>query len=174
MDEATLRSTEHGLEPADGGWYVANLADVRWSTVAGGGTWCLLESADAPWEQLGFGIHVLGPGESAGYYHAEDEQEGFLVIAGACIAIVEGQERPMRVGDYLHSPAGTAHMIVGAGDGPCVLAMVGTRSGGATHYLVDDTAARHGVSVETQTDSAREAYRDRPPIVPGPPAWPNS
>jgi uncharacterized cupin superfamily protein len=44
---------------------------------------------------------MLGPGESNAYYHAEDAQEGFTVLSGECIAIVEGQERRMRQWDYL-------------------------------------------------------------------------
>ena len=75
--------------------------------------------------------------------------------------------------DYLHCPPGTAHITIGAGDGPCALLMVGTRSpGSTTRYLVDATAARHGAAVATQTDSAREAYVDRPPITSAPSPWP--
>jgi glyoxylate utilization-related uncharacterized protein len=41
--------------------------------------------------------------------HRESDQEGFLVIAGECLAIVEGQERRMRTWDYLHCPPETTH-----------------------------------------------------------------
>jgi uncharacterized cupin superfamily protein len=51
---------------------------------------------------LGIGVHVLRPGETPGFYHAENDQEGFLVLSRECIAIVEGQERRMRAWDYLH------------------------------------------------------------------------
>jgi hypothetical protein len=51
--------------------------------------------------------------------------------------------------------------------------MVGTRSPGeVTHYLVDEAAATHGASVASPTDSAREAYADRPPITPVASPWP--
>jgi hypothetical protein len=43
--------------------------------------------------------------------------------------------------------------------------MVGTRTPGhAIHYPVDPAAAAHGASVTTATDSAAEAYADRPPL----------
>ena len=67
-----------------------------------------MEAPTARSPLLGIGVHVLGPGESSGMYHAESNQEGFLVLSGECIAIVEGQERHMRAWDYLHCPPGTA------------------------------------------------------------------
>ena len=104
-------------------------------------------------------------GRRAGYYHEEDDLEGFLVLSGECIAIVEGQERHIGPWDYLHSPSGTRHIMVGAGDGPCAILMYGTRHPDATIlYPVDETAAKHGWSVATETDSPDEAYRERPPI----------
>jgi hypothetical protein len=39
--------------------------------------------------------------------------------------LVEAVERLLRPWDFLHSPAGTEHIFVGAGDGPCVILMVG-------------------------------------------------
>jgi hypothetical protein len=74
--------------------------------------------------------------------------------------------------DYLHCPPGTAHITIGAGDGPCALLMVGTRTGGATQYLPEPAAARYGAAVGVATDSAREAYANRPPIVPARSPWP--
>lgn len=60
-------------------------------------------------------------------YHWETDQEDFLVLSGEALAIVEGEERPMRAWDFLHCPAGTNHAIVGAGDGPCVVFAVGAQ-----------------------------------------------
>ena len=37
-------------------------------------------------------------------------------------------ERLLRPWDFFHSPAVTEHIFVGAGDGPCVIVMVGARS----------------------------------------------
>jgi uncharacterized cupin superfamily protein len=135
--------------------------------------WCAFEPPAARSPLLGIGVHVLWPGETPGFYHAESNQEGFLVLSGECLAIVEGQERRMRAWDYLHCPPGTAHITVGAGDEPCAILMVGTRSPDRTiEYPVDPAAARHGASVAVATDSPREAYTDRPPITPARSPWP--
>jgi len=54
-------------------------------------------------------------------------------------------------------------MIVGAGDGPCVVLGVGARehieancNGGA--YTVDEVALRHGAGVEEETNDPGQAY----------------
>jgi mannose-6-phosphate isomerase-like protein (cupin superfamily) len=173
MHEAKIEDTETGRRPADDGWFILNLEEVGWATVPGGGTWCLFEPPDARWPTLGFGVHILHPGDAPGFYHAETNQEGFLVLSGECVAIVEGEERRMGPWDYLHCPPGTAHITIGAGDGPCALLMVGTRSPDATiNYLPDAAAASHGHAVDVATDSPREAYVDRPPIVPARSPWP--
>ena len=71
--------------------------------------------------QLGINVTVLGPGEPMAMYHRENDQEDFLVLAGEALAIVEGEERPLRQWDFVHCPAGTNHVLVGAGAGPCVV-----------------------------------------------------
>ena len=173
MHEARIEETPTGRLPADDGWFILNVAEIGWDTVPGGGTWCSFESPSARSPLLGIGVHVLGPGETPGYYHAESNQEGFLVLSGECIAIVEGQERRMGPWDYLHCPPGTAHITIGAGDAPCALLMVGTRSpGGTLRYLAEPAAARHGAAVPLSTDSSAEAYAGRPPITPAPSPWP--
>ena len=51
--------------------------------------------------------------------------------------------------------------------------MDGTRTPGRKIlYPVDATAAKHGWSVPEETDQPREAYKNRPPIVPAPSPWP--
>ena len=60
-------------------------------------------------------------------YHWEADQEDFLVLSGEALLIVEGDERPLRQWDLVHCPAGTKHVIVGAGDGPCLVLAVGAR-----------------------------------------------
>ena len=165
MHEARIEDTSEGRTPADDGWFILNLADIAWATVPGNGTWCVFESEAAPSPRLGIGVHILNPGETPGYYHAETEQEGFLVLSGECIAVVEGQERRMRPWDYLHCPPGTNHITVGAGEEPCAILMVGTRSPAhGIHYPVDATAAKYGASVQRATDEPSEAYAGRPPF----------
>ncbi len=172
MHEAKIETTETGLQPADDGWFILNLADIGWWTLEGGGIWCGFESPHAPSALLGIGVHILRPGETPGFYHRETNQEGFLVLRGECIAVVEGEERRLRPWDYLHCPPGTDHITVGAGEEPCAILMVGTRSPDAEIvYSVNPAAARHGATVETETSDAREAYTDRPPIRPAPSPW---
>jgi uncharacterized cupin superfamily protein len=173
MHEAKIERTETGLQPADDGWWILNLADIGWEAFEGGGIWCSFEPPDRRSPLLGIGVHVLYPGDRPGYYHAESEQEGFLVLSGECIAIVEGVERRMGPWDYLHCPPGTAHITVGAGDGPCALVMVGTRTQGRRiTYLPEPAAAAYDAAVPNETHSSREAYVDRPPIHPAPSPWP--
>ena len=160
MEEARLRETETGLVPEGKGWFVLNLRAASWSTFPGGGTWLAFEADGVP-QQMGVGVHVLAPGEAPGRYHSESDQEGFLVLAGECILVVEGEERLLRQWDYFHCPPGTAHITVGAGEEPCAIFMLGARTpGGLTDYIPDPLAAQHGVSVAERTDSSREAYFD--------------
>ena len=173
MHEAKIEDTEAGRQPADDGWFILNLDEIAWSTIPGNGTWCVFESPDARSEMLGIGVHVLTPGEPSCKYHRESDQEGFLVIAGECLAVVEGQERRMRTWDYLHCPPETTHITIGAGDGPCAILMVGTRTPNATtHYPPDPAAARYGAAVDTATDDPKEAYAGRPPAKPARSPWP--
>ena len=110
-----------------------NVRDAQWLTSENGekrpsGSECSFESAKSEFPQLGIRLHVLEPGEPNGLYHAESEQEAFLVLSGECTLLVEGEERLLRQWDFFHSPARTEHIFVGAGDGPCVIFMVGARS----------------------------------------------
>ena len=171
--EAKIEQTGVGRVPVDDGWYILNLSEIPWATVPGGGTWCGFGSPDHPSDRIGIGVHILWPGDAPGFYHEESNVEGFLVLSGECIAIVEGQERRMGPWDHLHSPPGTRHITVGAGDGPCAILMYGTRSPDATIlYPVEPAAATHGRSVEQATTDPDEAYRDRPPTERVRSPWP--
>ena len=126
---------------------------------------CIFEGDEAPFADVGFTLCVLRPGQPNGMYHRETNQEDFLVLSGECLLIVEGEERRLRAWDFVHCPADAAHVIVGAGDGPCVFLAVGARKPGLTvDYPVNETALRHGAGVERQTSKPNEAYArfDRP------------
>ena len=58
-------------------------------------------------------------------YHGEEAQEDFLVLAGECLLIVEGEERHLKAWDFVHCPPWTEHVFVGAGTEPCVVVGVG-------------------------------------------------
>jgi uncharacterized cupin superfamily protein len=94
-------------------------------------------------------------------YHWEADQEDFLVLSGEALLIVEGQERPLRRWDFVHCPPDTEHMIVGAGEGPCLVLAMGARehqTGDWGGYTVDEVALRHGAGVEQETPDAEVAY----------------
>src|SRR5262245_17440247 len=95
-------------------------------------------------------------------YHWEADQEGFLVLSGEPLLVIEGEERPLRPWDFVHCPPGTRHTIVGAGDGPSIVVAVGGRAHDGTPewggYSVDDAALRHNAGVREETTVAAEAY----------------
>ena len=159
MGEATLVETEHGLVPDGDGWFVLNGRDGAWWHTEALGSACMFEHPDGRFPSFGINVGVLQPGQPGSMYHAEGSQEGFLVIAGEGIAIVEGEERPLRAWDYFHCPRDVAHVLVGAGDGPFVFVAFGARGEGASLvYPVDETARSHGASVAQQTSLPSEAY----------------
>ncbi len=111
---------------------------------------------------LGFNIGVLAPGQPSCHYHGENEQEDFLVLAGECLLLIEGQERPLRQWDFVHCPAWTEHVFVGAGTGPCALLAVGTRLTDEVIYPRSELALGHRAGVERETREPREAYAGIP------------
>jgi uncharacterized cupin superfamily protein len=149
-------------------WFVRNLADAQWKARPGFGKRIELEPGPGAFDQLGVRVAVLQAGDRSTYYHAETgEQEGFLVLEGAGLAIVEDQEVPVRQWDYLHCPSGTNHVFVNDTDSRLVLLMLGTRNEDATIlYPVSELALKYEAGVRTQTDSPGEAYAALPPWEP--------
>jgi uncharacterized cupin superfamily protein len=108
---------------------------------------------------VGFTLAVLEPGKPSGLYHGESTQENFLVLAGECLLLIEGKERPLRTWDFVHCPAGTEHIFVGGGTGPCLVFMTGARRKDKTIvYPRSEVARAYGASVETETHAPVEAY----------------
>jgi uncharacterized cupin superfamily protein len=171
VDEARLERTEYGVSAATEGWFSVNLRDAAWVTSDSFGAACIFEGDAAPFSQIGYTVAVLEPGQSNGLYHREEDQEDFLILLGECLAIVEGEERPLRAWDFVHCPAGTEHIFVGAGDGPCVIFMAGAREHrGSAVYPRSEAALRHGAGVEVQTSESSEAYATFAKWQAGPPA----
>ena len=120
-----MEQSEAGLVAASEGWFVVNVRDAAW--VSGGhfADACVIEGDAVPFEQVGYTIAVMQPGQASALYHREANQEDFLVLAGECILLIEGEERRLKAWDFVHCPAMTEHIFVGAGDGPCVVFMAG-------------------------------------------------
>lgn len=173
MREAQLAESGSGLSPVAEGWFVVNVREAEWWFAETRGARCAFENeyGDSPVEftQLGINVSVLEPGQTV-LYHAEENQEAFLVLSGECTLILENEERRLRPWDFFHCPPWTEHGFAGAGEEPCVIVMVGSRSGPGVRYPASELAARHGGSVAEETSDWRQAYatvepyrRERPP-----------
>jgi uncharacterized cupin superfamily protein len=155
--------------------FVVNVADAPGLSYPGTGTFAAFEDPTDRFPDFGINIHVLEPGQPNAKYHAEKVQEDFLVLGGRCTLILNGEERELSRWDFFHCPAGTEHVFVGAGDGPCWILMVGARGPGeGAHYPVNETAAKYGASARESTDDPRVAYADwaneaEPARLPWPP-----
>jgi uncharacterized cupin superfamily protein len=162
VPEAPLEQAGHGKAPADAGWFVLNAREARWLD-GHYGAYTRFEGPEARFAELGFNIGVLEPGRPACMYHREGAQEDFLVIAGECLLLVEGEERRLRAWDFVHCPPWTEHLFVGAGDGPCTILAVGRRPDDGVVYPVSELAARYGGSVAKETAEPEEAYAEIAP-----------
>jgi uncharacterized cupin superfamily protein len=169
--EAKLERLEAGLTPVTDGWFVVSVPDAAWITSDALGAACVFEG-DERFSELGLTLQVLQPGQANGRYHREDKQEDFLVLAGECLLLIDGETRSLRAWDFVHCPPGTDHIFIGAGDRPCVIFMAGARSAGrsAVVYPRSDLALEHRAGVEVETSSPEDAYAPLPPWRPGPPS----
>ena len=160
VPEAPLeRNDAGGLYPAGDGWFVLDARGAQWFDSGGLGLYAPFEGEHARFEQLGVNLSILRPGEPACMYHREGAQEGFLVLSGEALLVIEGEERTLRTWDFVHCPPGTDHVLVGAGETRCVILAVGARlAGRGVVYPANEVAAGHGASVERETDDPGEAY----------------
>ena len=165
VSEAELVPTERGLVPKGQGWFVLNARETQWWDRKRRGVLCEFEGAGfegaTDFTQLGINLTRLGPGEPMGMYHRENAQEDFLVLAGEALLIIEGEERPLRRWDFVHCPPGTSHVIIGAGEAPCLVLAVGARDRSRDPgwaYTVAEAAIRRGAGVERETTDFEEAY----------------
>jgi hypothetical protein len=151
VPEAPLKQTDEGLVPDGAGWFVLNARDARWRSRPGRQSVSLTGSdewtADTLFPMLGVNLAVLEPGEPNSIYHWETETEAFV-----------------------HCPPKTEHVIVGAGDGPCVVLCMSSREnqqfGPYGEYTVDEAAARYGASspeVTQETDIADASWPESQP-----------
>jgi uncharacterized cupin superfamily protein len=171
VPEARMEQSEDGLVAATPGWFTVNVRDAAW--VHGGhfADACVFEGGNYTFPHVGYTLSVLQPGQASALYHREAAQEDFLVLAGECLALVEGQERRMQAWDFLHCPPWTEHIFVGAGDAPCLIFMAGARGEGLQDHLYvrDEVAVRHGAAPAVETAQSKEAYAPFARWRPGPP-----
>ena len=156
VPEAPLEPAGAGLAPDREGWFVLNAREARWKS-GDFGAFTRFEGT-ARFPQVGINIGVLEPGQPSCMYHGENEQEDFLVLSGECLLLIEGEERPLGAWDFVHCPAWTEHVFVGAGSGPCTILAIGARTGGDVVYPESSLAQRHGAGVESETMEPDEAY----------------
>jgi uncharacterized cupin superfamily protein len=157
IPEAPLAEDDVGFVPQSEGWFVLNAQEARWLE-GEFGAYTRFEGPNARFPALGINIGVLEPGQPACMYHGEDEQEDFLVLQGECLLLIEGAERPLKAWDFVHCPAWTEHVLVGAGDAPCTILAMGTRTGGGVVYPESEVAQRHRAGVAKATPDPKEAY----------------
>jgi hypothetical protein len=85
---AQLEDFGSGLAPVTQGAFVVNVRDAEWWFSERRGARCAFEHeyGDPPVEfaQVGINVSVLEPGQT-GLYHAESNQEAFLVLSGECV-----------------------------------------------------------------------------------------
>src|SRR4051794_41832028 len=101
IDEAQLEEVGSGPASVSEGWFVVNAGEAAWLRHDAFGGRCVFESsgrvlAERPgiesqqFAQLGFTLAVLEPGKPTGVDHAGAAQEGFLVLAGGGLLLIEG------------------------------------------------------------------------------------
>jgi len=163
IPEAPLERSDMGLVPGGAGWFVLSARRAKWLEGAFG-AYTRFEGADR-FPQVGINIGVLAPGQPSSMYHREDEQEDFLVLSGECLLLIEGQERQLQAWDFVHCPAWTEHVFVGAGEGPCTILAIGTRLRDDVVYPASQLAQHHGAGVRRETSDPSEAYAEIPDDV---------
>ncbi len=171
VEEAHLDETEHGKSATTDGWFALHVSEAPWMTSERFGSGCRLEGQPR-FPETGVNLRVLEPGKPACLYHREEAQEDFFVLSGECIFVVEDQERHLKAGHFVHCPANTNHVFVGAGEERCVILMIGHRpETEKICYPVSEVAAKHGASVEKETTDPRKAYGELQ-LEPIEPIWP--
>ena len=147
-------------------WYVRNVRDGKWWDYGPAGFATELVGGDEP---VGVNLFVLEPGDRMAMYHWEADQEGYLVLSGEALLIVEEEEHALGQWDYFHFPPPVPHTIVGAGSGPCAILALGSREHqrgpdwGA--YPYSELAMKHDASAEEETTDPDVAYARFPDRV---------
>ena len=140
-------------------WYVRNVGEMKWWDVGPRGL--VTELVDDEDPQVGVNLFVLAPGQPMAMYHWEADQEGFLLLSGEALLIVDDEERSLRQWDYFHCPPNIPHTIVGAGSGRAAILAIGARQhadGDWGGYPYSEVAMKHDASTEEETTEPDVAY----------------
>jgi quercetin dioxygenase-like cupin family protein len=106
-------------------------------------------------EEFAINLNVLPKDAPMAIYHQEPHQEGFLVLRGECVAIIDGEEVALAEWDYFHCPPNVPHVVVGSSDEPALVLAVGSRVGGGTAtFPPEPLAARFRASTTEGMDAA--------------------
>ena len=134
-------------------WVVRNARELGWTENEMGSYCDLLQGAGA--DEFAINLNVLPKDAPMAIYHHEPHQEGFLVLRGECVAIIDGEEVALRQWDYFHCPPNVPHVVVGASDEPALVLAVGSRIGGGdATYPAEPLAARYRASTTDDMDAA--------------------
>jgi uncharacterized cupin superfamily protein len=150
-------------------WFVRSIREMKWWDRGPRGFVTDFHGDDNA--QVGVNLFVLAPGQSMSMYHWEADQEGFLVLSGEALLVVEDEEHPLRQWDYFHCPAPVPHTIIGAGSGPSAILALGARDKqdgpdwGA--YPYSEVAMKHDASAEEETTDPEVAYARFPELQAG-------
>jgi uncharacterized cupin superfamily protein len=142
-------------------WFVKSVRDMRWVENAMGAYCDLADGEDFP--QFAINLNVLPRGSPMAIYHREPYQEGFLVLRGTCVLVVEGEELPLRQWDYFNCPPDVAHVVVGTGEEPALVLAVGHCGPEKASYPPEPLAAAYRASTDDEHD-ARAAYERFGPL----------
>jgi uncharacterized cupin superfamily protein len=162
------------IEERDG-WFVVNVQDANWVESSAFGKVCIFENEKSKFPETGVHIFVLEPGKPACRYHRESAQEDFLLLAGRCKLLVNGEEKALKTWDYVHCPPGVTHVFIGDGDGPCAILAIGHRTENPElYYPALEMARRFGAEAPEPTPDPKVAYSDvqRSEPIAAPP-WPD-
>ena len=167
-EEARMEEAPNGLRPAGPGWFVVNVRRRPPGPSTAPSAPAASSRTARPRRSRSSGSTSAwsSPAQPLCLYHEESAQEDFLILAGEALLLVNGEERPLQTWDFVHSPAGTEHVIVGAGDGRAIVLAVGKRPDEHIHYPKSELAEKYGASAEADTPNPREAYArfDRPQL----------
>jgi uncharacterized cupin superfamily protein len=141
------------------GLFVRSVRDGRWWNRGPRGFVTDLIGDDEA--QVGVNLFVLEPGQPMSMYHWEADQEGFLVLSGEAMLIVNDEEQPLRQWDYFHCPPNVPHTIVGAGSAPSAILAIGAREHAGPDwggYPYSEIAMKHDASAPEETTEPDVAY----------------